>query len=153
MSQGIFGLIDFKGRISDPETLTLSMSSFLRKNGARESGISYVFDKHYILGMKRIPNGQPHQQVHVAKDESLKTFCVMHGEIFNYQNLADTYETDRSLRSDLDLFLHLYKKQGPSFAKKLNGLFSLAILDMKNANFTLLNDRFGMSHQDRLPTF
>jgi len=39
MSQGIFGLIDFNGRISDPETLTLSMSSFLRKNGARESGI------------------------------------------------------------------------------------------------------------------
>jgi asparagine synthase (glutamine-hydrolysing) len=147
MSQGIFGLIDFKGRISEPETLTLSMSSFLRKNGGKESGLSYVFDKHYILGMKRIPNGQSHQQVHVAQDESLKTFCVMHGEIFNYQNLEATYGTDRSLRGDLDLFLHLYKKQGPPFAKKLNGLFSLAILDTQNSQFIILNDRFGMSHQ------
>lgn len=147
MSQGIFGLIDFKGRISDPETLTLSMSSFLRKNGARESGISYVFDEHYILGMKRIPNGQAHQQVHIAQDDNLQTLCVMHGEIFNYQDLADTHGTDRSLRGELDLFLNLYKNYGPSFAKRLNGLFSLCILDMPNACATILNDRFGMSHQ------
>jgi asparagine synthase (glutamine-hydrolysing) len=147
MSQGIFGIIDFQGRINDPETLTLSMSSFLRKNGARESGISYVFDKHYILGMKRIPNGQLYQQTLVAQDENRHTFCAMHGEIFNYQNLADTYGDDRSLRGDLDLSLHLYKKQGPSFAKQLNGLFSLAILDRQNARFIILNDRFGMSHQ------
>jgi len=147
MSQGIFGLIDFTGRINDPEALTLSMSSFLRQTGAGESGISYVFDRHYILGMKRIPNGQPDQQVHVAQDESQKTFCVMHGEIFNSKDLTGKQGTEGSLRGDLDLFLHMYKKYGPSFAKKLNGLFSLAILDMKNANFTLLNDRFGMCHQ------
>ena len=147
MSQGIFGIVDFKGRIKDPEILTSSISSFLRKDGSREAGLSYVFDRHYILGMKRIPNGQPHQQVHLAQDINRHTFCIMHGEIFNYQNLVDTYATNGSLRGDLDLFLYLYKKQGPPFATKLNGLFSLAILDMQNAQFIILNDRFGMAHQ------
>lgn len=147
MSQGIFGLIDFKGRISDPETLTLTMCTFLRKDGMTKGGLSYVFDRHYILGMKRITNGQAHQQVHIAQDENLQTFCVMHGEIYNYQNLADTDGTDRVFQGDLDLFLSLYRALGPSFARKLNGLFSLVVLDLPNSCVTVLNDRFGMSHQ------
>jgi asparagine synthase (glutamine-hydrolysing) len=109
--------------------------------------ISYVFDRHYILGMKRIPNGQTHQQTHIAQDENRRTFCVMHGEIFNYQTLKDNYGSEKELRGDLDLFLHLYKKEGPSFAKRLNGLFSLAVIDMQNNRCIILNDRFGMSHQ------
>ena len=48
---------------------------------------------------------------------------------------------------DLDLILHLYRRYGPQFARKLNGLFSLAILDQSNNSFILLNDRFGMAHQ------
>jgi asparagine synthase (glutamine-hydrolysing) len=147
LSQGIFGIVDFKCKIKEHEILTSSISSFLKIDGSTDSGLSYIFDRHYILGMKRIPNGQPHQQVHLAQDINRHTFCVMHGEIFNYQNLVDTYTTDGSLRGDLDLFLYLYKKQGPPFATKLNGLFSLAILDMQNAKFIILNDRFGMAHQ------
>jgi asparagine synthase (glutamine-hydrolysing) len=33
------------------------------------------------------------------------------------------------------------------FEKKLNGLFSLAILDQRDASFLILNDRFGLAPQ------
>lgn len=186
MSQGIFGIIDFNGRIDEPERLALSASSFLRQARAEDlagSGItpptspyprgdkvglipstlvgegggegrhvngpaiSYVFDRHYILGMKRIPFDASCQRTTVAHDSPRRTFCVMHGEIFNYHDLLDSLGGDADdCRGDLDVILHLYKKRGPSFAKHLNGLFSLALLDRECARCVILNDRFGQAH-------
>ena len=62
MSQGIFGLIDFSGRIDSPNDLTDKMGAFLRKNGGGKGEISYLYDNNYILGMKRTNDGTPYQQ-------------------------------------------------------------------------------------------
>ena len=148
MSQGIFGLIDFNGDIESPNDLISKMGAFLQRDGNDIGKVSYVFDNHYILGMKRTNDGTPYQQQEIVQSGDLEGFGMIHGEIHNYQNLLKDYlPKDTRCQGDLDLILHLYPRYGPQFARKLNGLFSLAILDQSKSSFILLNDRFGMAHQ------
>jgi asparagine synthase (glutamine-hydrolysing) len=148
MSQGIFGLIDFNSDIGSPNDLINKMGAFLRKDRSNRGEISQIFSNHYIFGMKRIGNGTPYQQSEIAQNRGLGALCLIHGEIHNYQNLLKEYlPKDVSCQGDLDLILYLFRRYGPQFARKLNGLFSLAILDQNNNSFILLNDRFGMAHQ------
>ena len=147
MSQGIFGIIDFSRCIDRPEQVARAMGSFLHKNGSRKAKLSYVYDNHYILGMKRISESS-HQQSDIARNDELQALCLIHGEIHNdADSLAESLPNNISFQGDLDLALHLYSLYGPMFARKLNGMFSLAILDQRDNSFILLNDRFGMAHQ------
>jgi len=148
MSQGIFGIIDFKGRIDNPDNLSRTISTFLEKEGSEKGEVSCEWDKHFILGMKRISGPAKFQQTKIAESRELQTLCLIHGEIHNYQRILQEYlPKDIRCEGDLDLISHLYRRYGPHFAQKLNGLFSLAILDKKESSFILLNDRFGMAHQ------
>jgi asparagine synthase (glutamine-hydrolysing) len=145
MSQGIFGVIDFNQRIDDPGQLAAGMGRFLEQGG-RDS-VSYASGDHFLLGMKRVGR-EPEQQVKIAEDSAGRLFCLMHGEFHNFGDLvkAESIEGPEG-QKDLDLLLHLYRKYGPDFAKKLNGLFCIGILDQEKRTFYLLNDRFGMAHQ------
>jgi asparagine synthase (glutamine-hydrolysing) len=147
MSQGIFGIIDFSRPIENPGDLALSMGRFLSKDGPRDAKISYAWDNHYILGMKRICETS-YQQPDIARNDELKALCLIHGEIHNDLNsLTESLPEGIRYQGDLDVALNLYLNQGPLFARKLNGLFSLAILNQRNSSLVLMNDRFGMAHQ------
>ena len=90
MSQGIFGLIDFNGDIESPNDLISKMGAFLQRDGNDIGKVSYVFDNHYILGMKRTNDGTtPYQQQEIAQSGDLEGFGMIHGEIHNYQNLIE----------------------------------------------------------------
>jgi asparagine synthase (glutamine-hydrolysing) len=148
MSQGIFGIIDFISEIESPYLLTPNMGAFLRKNGVNKEEISYICNHHYLFGMKRISNRSPNQQMEIVRNSNLQAVSLIHGEINNYQSLIGEHlPKNVDCQGDLDLAIHLYRRHGPQFAKKLNGLFSLAILDEGDSSFILLNDRFGMAHQ------
>ena len=147
MSQGIFGIIDFSQRIDSPDNLAISMGTFLQKYGSRKAEISYMSNNHYILGMKRICEA-PYQQPYIVQNNDLEGICLIHGEINNYESiLQEGIQDDIPCKGDLDLALCLYRRRGPRFTQKLNGLFSLGILDKRERSFLLLNDRFGMAHQ------
>jgi len=146
MSQGIFGLIDFNGRIDSPDNVVKSMGAFLQEDGGVKEKISYLYDNNYILGMKRICHGGNYQQTQIAQNKGLQ--ALIHGEINNYEDLMRKFlPEDSHCEGDLDLVLRLYRQLGPQFVKKLNGLFSLAILNERDSSFILLNDRFGLAHQ------
>ena len=147
MSQGIFGIIDFSQRIDNPDRLAVTMGKFLQNDGSRKAEISYVSDNHYLLGMKRICEA-PYQQPYIVQNNDLEGICLIHGEINNYESvLQEGIQDDIPCKGDLDLALCLYRRHGPGFAQKLNGLFTLAILDQRDSSFSLLNDRFGMARQ------
>jgi asparagine synthase (glutamine-hydrolysing) len=148
MSQGILGIIDYNNKIKNSNLLASHMSAFLRKDGIVEGGYSYIFNDHYLLGMKRLSYGCPIQQREIAKNDELQTISLIHGEINNYQSLLKEYlPKDTHCHGDLDVSIHLYQRYRSQFAQKLNGLFSLAILDERDSTFFVLNDRFGLAHQ------
>ena len=148
MSQGIFGIIDFNVGIDRPDELVKTMGSSLLKEQNNNGQLSYLANGNYLLAMKRISNGSPIQQEKIAIGNGQQAIGLIHGEINNYQDLLkELLEKGKACRGDLDLAIHLYRLYGPEFAKKLNGLFSLAILDQRDSSLILLNDRFGMAHQ------
>jgi asparagine synthase (glutamine-hydrolysing) len=148
MSQGIFGIIDFNTGIGHPHELFQTMGAFLMKEQVEKGQFSYVANNNYVLGMKRICDDTINQQAEIAQNSELKVLSLIHGEINNYQSLVkECLPKDAACRGDLDLTIRLYRSYGPEFAKKLNGLFSLAILDEHDSSLTILNDRFGLVQQ------
>jgi asparagine synthase (glutamine-hydrolysing) len=148
MPEGIFGIIDFACRIDSLHELVGIASKVFLNEPANNRRISYASNNNYFLAMKRICNGQINQQNEIAIDNGQQAICLIHGEINNYQDLSkELSPEDRNCDGDLDLSIHLYRRYGPQFAKKLNGLFSLAILDQRDSSFFILNDRFGLAHQ------
>ena len=144
--QGIFGIIDFTRTIDNLNELVNNLMPLFLKDRISREQLSYFTNENYLLGMKRICNGSKYQQSEIAQNEELQTTSLIHGEINNYQDLVKEFFHE-SCNGDLDLAIHLYHRYGPQFGKKLNGLFSLAILDRRELAFILLNDRFGMAHQ------
>ena len=98
--------------------------------------------------MKRTLIDSTQQQSEISINKDIQAICSIHGEIHNYIELTKEVppEDDNNI-GDLELILRLYRRYGLDFALKLNGLFSLAILDELNSSFILLNDRFGLAHQ------
>lgn len=148
MSQGIFGIVDFSKATIDSSQLLRTASVFLQRDSADKGQLSYVTNHNYSLGMKRNCNGAPSQQERIAVDNERQAIGLICGEINNCQDLAREYlPEDVRCNGDLDLTIHLYRRYGLEFGKKLNGLFSLAILDQRDSSFVLINDRFGLAHQ------
>lgn len=99
-------------------------------------GIGLTMTRLSIIGIKE--GKQP------KYDVNKNVILVFNGEIFNYKILVDKYFRGEKIFSDTDVILKLYLKFGKNFVSKLNGMFSIAIID-KNLNKLLIyRDRFGI---------
>ena len=146
MSQGIFGVVDFSNAMPDREALCAAMSSYLKTSGSGE--LSFVSGPGHILGMQRAPVDTPIRQTSIGQDIEAGRAALIHGEINNYDELLSAYPAEGHLcRGDLDLILLMYKRSGSSFARSINGLFTIGIMDEREKSFQLMNDRFGLAHQ------
>jgi asparagine synthase (glutamine-hydrolysing) len=88
------------------------------------------------------------RQREIRRDREKGTVAAIHGEIHNYGEIKRSLTPGtQDCGGDVDAVLHLYRRDGRAFAERLNGLFTIAVLDEKKSTFLLLNDRFGMAHQ------
>lgn len=76
-----------------------------------------------------------------------KTVVVMlNGEIYNYIELTCDLKKKGyifSTKSDTEVIAHLYDEYGIDFIDKLNGMFTICLLDTKTNDLYLIRDRFG----------
>jgi asparagine synthase (glutamine-hydrolysing) len=74
-----------------------------------------------------------------------KVTVYVNGEIYNYlelkQEFNDSYEFKTS--SDCEVIPLLYEKYGIDFVNKINGFFSIVIIDELKDKFFLIRDRYG----------
>jgi len=68
---------------------------------------------------------------------------IFNGEIYNYAELNEKFNLSVKTNSDTETLLHLYHKMGPSFLEYLDGMFALAIYDIKKKEIFLARDRAG----------
>ncbi len=72
---------------------------------------------------------------------------VANGEIYNYVELTRELEGEVALatKSDCELPLHLYRREGLDFAKRLRGMYAIAIHDpAEGGRLVLSRDPFGI---------
>jgi asparagine synthase (glutamine-hydrolysing) len=69
------------------------------------------------------------------------------GEVFNFPKLRDKLNSlghEFYGRSDTEVILHLWEEYGERCLPMLNGMFALAVYDMRENVLTLARDRFGV---------
>ncbi|MDQ3701809.1 MAG: asparagine synthase (glutamine-hydrolyzing) [Chloroflexota bacterium] len=74
-------------------------------------------------------------------------WITYNGEVYNFAALRGELQAKgHTFRSDADteVILHLYEEEGPECVKRLNGMFALAIADVRRETLFLARDHFGV---------
>lgn len=77
-------------------------------------------------------------------DASGRYTLVFNGEIYNYQELAQSLAVSFHSSSDTEVLLHLLIHEGTACLAKLNGFFAFAFYDKKTDELLLARDRMGI---------
>ncbi len=141
---GIAGIVNFvEPKIDCAETVR-KMTIALQHRGPDASG--FFNEKNVFIGHRRLSiidladSGQPMDN----EDGSVR--IVFNGEIYNYHELREEMlECGHEFRSsgDTETIVHLYEEYGDECIERLNGMFALAIYDLKKRKIILARDRMG----------
>ena len=107
----------------------------------------YYFDGAVGLGFRRlsiIDLAGGHQPMSDAEE---KVWVVLNGEIYNYRELrAELQSKGHQFRtnSDTEVIIHGYKEWGTEVLSHLNGMFGLAIWDVKKKRLVVARDAMGI---------
>ena len=139
---GIAGVVGVEER--DRAAVMRVMRDALTHRGPDSAGEHC--DPHSALGVRRlrIIDLVTGDQPQCGEDESVWT--VFNGEIYNFHELREelskqghTFRT----RSDTEVIVQLYERDGEAFVEKLDGMFALAVWDSSRRTLVLARDRLG----------
>ncbi len=142
---GICGQFNF--RDSEPvvrRTIEMMASTIVHR-GPDDEG--YYVSGPVGLGFRRlsiIDLGGGHQPMSDG-DESV--WVAFNGEIYNFKELRSELEGHGhvfSTKSDTEVIVHGYKQWGDEVLNRLNGMFGLAIWDVRQRRLVLARDPFGI---------
>ena len=143
---GLAGFCDFNKK-SDKKSLIL-MTEALHHRGPDGGGYSFFEDAyaHLGLGHRRLSildlsshGDQP------MRFENLE--IVYNGEVYNFKDIRTELEKSGyqfTSEGDTEVVLKAYHKWGIQAVEKFNGMFSMAIYDLRLKKLTLIRDRAGI---------
>jgi asparagine synthase (glutamine-hydrolysing) len=142
---GICGQFNFaRNEPVEPETIR-QMAESIRHRGPDDEG--YLFDGPVGLGFRRlsiIDLAGGHQPMSDAEET---VWVILNGEIYNFKELRAELE-NRGHRfrtnSDTEVIIHGYKEWGTEVLNHLNGMFGLAIWDVRKKRLVLARDAMGI---------
>jgi asparagine synthase (glutamine-hydrolysing) len=142
---GICGQFNFGSRRPvEPEAIRKMAESIVHR-GPDDEG--FYFDGTLGLGFRRlsiIDLGGGHQPM---SDREETVWVVFNGEIYNFPELKRELEGHGHVfrtQCDTEVIVHGYKQWGTEVFNHLNGMFGLAIWDVKKKRLVLARDAFGI---------
>jgi asparagine synthase (glutamine-hydrolysing) len=143
---GLAGILDWSKRqdISRVQQDFPGVSADIYRRGPDDSVL--VADEHMTSVHARlsIVGGAAGDQPIVSEDEN--KYALFVGEVYNWQDLAAPLRTRHRFgtRSDGEVLLHGYEEEGLHFFRRVDGMFALAIRDLKHNQLLLARDRLGI---------
>lgn len=139
------GIAGFYHHHKEPERVLRRMLQAIRHRGPEESG-QLVVDKMGIGNTRlSIVDVEGGRQPIANEDNVIHVVC--NGEIYNAPQLRKELQESGHVfrtKSDTETILHLYEDSGTDCFKRLNGMFSVCILDGKKNTIYVARDRFGV---------
>ena len=142
---GITGQFNFIRRDPvDPDTIR-RMTTTIVHRGPDDEG--YFVSDGVALGVRRlsiIDLAGGHQPMSDAEET---VWVGFNGEIYNFKELrAELEQCGHQFRtkSDTEVIIHGYKQWGTDVFNRLNGMFGLAIWDVKNERLVVARDAMGI---------
>jgi asparagine synthase (glutamine-hydrolysing) len=142
---GICGQIKLAGdEPVDAETIRRMAGTIIHR-GPDDEG--YYFDRSLGFGFRRlsiIDLGGGHQPM---SDAQKSVWIVFNGEIYNYKELRAELESHGHIfqtTSDTEVIIYGYKQWGTKVFDHLNGMFGVAIWDVKRERLVVARDSMGI---------
>ncbi|MBT8040437.1 MAG: asparagine synthase (glutamine-hydrolyzing) [Xanthomonadales bacterium] len=146
---GIAGIFGFSGGQEELAERLAVMNRAMVHRGPDESGTLVRSSLRAGLAVRRLSIVDPENGSQPLFNEDRTVAVVCNGEIYNHRDLRRDLEA-RGHRitsgSDCAVLPHLYEEQGVDFLRRLNGMFALAVLDMKRHTLLIARDPVGMKH-------
>src|SRR5215472_10862445 len=145
---GISGVVN----CGDRETL-LRMTVVQAHRGPDDSGVwdRRLPDGSYVgLGSRRLAILDLSADGHMPMPNEDRTVWITYnGEIYNFVELRRELESKGhkfASHTDTEVIIHLYEQEGPDCVRRLNGMFALAICDLRSSDPILFvaRDHFGV---------
>lgn len=141
---GIFGILDIKSDPSELRDKALELSKVLRHRGPDWSGI-WNNDRailcHERLAIVDVDNGA---QPLLSQDG--QQILAVNGEIYNHSQLQAALDPpyDFKTKSDCEVIIPLFQRQGPEFIDALQGMFAFIIYDQTTDEYLIARDHMGI---------
>lgn len=128
--------------------------NYIRHRGPDSHGLTRF--KGGAMGMRRLAIVDVAHGAQPVFSEDGRFCAVFNGEIYNYLDLAaDLRSRGHKLasNSDSEIIPHLYEEYGTAMFALLDGMFSIAVADVRTGSLVLARDRFGKKplYYTRLP--
>ena len=140
---GICGIASLNGP-ADPERLA-RMSATLVHRGPDSEGS--LVDGAAGLAARRLAIIDLETGDQPISNEDGSVHVVQNGELYNYRELrAELERQGHAFRTqgDTEVLVHLYEQHGLDFARRLRGMFAVALWDSHRQRLVLARDRFGI---------
>jgi len=122
------------------------MNSLLSHRGPDDDG--FYEDDLASLGHRRLSiidlSENARQPMH---NEDSTVWMAVNGEIYNFKELRTELEASGHIfhsHGDSEVIIHAYEQFGDNFVLKLNGMFAIAIWDLRQKKLILARDRLGI---------
>jgi asparagine synthase (glutamine-hydrolysing) len=142
---GICGHLNFvRNEPVEPDTIRRMTETMIHR-GPDDEG--YFIGGPIGLGFRRlsiIDLAGGHQPMSDAEET---VWIIFNGEIYNFKELRAELEQRGHVfrtKSDTEVIIHGYKEWGPEVLNHLNGMFGLAIWDVKNHRLVVARDAMGI---------
>lgn len=138
------GICGFTGKQDD--IILRRMGEAIFHRGPDEDG--FYSNEKINLGIRRLSIIDVETGHQPIRNEDKTIWLVFNGEIYNFVELRRDLEkkghrfyTDHS---DSEAMVHLYEEYGDDFVHKLNGMFAIALWDVRKEKLILVRDRMGV---------
>jgi asparagine synthase (glutamine-hydrolysing) len=141
---GVAGKYNFNKELVS-KALIKKMCNSITHRGPDDEG--FYVNENAGIGMRRLSIIDLESGAQPVFNEDKSLAIVFNGEIYNYKELQIKLRSlgHRFLtNSDTEVLIHAYEEYGFDFLQKINGMFAIAILDIKKNEFFIARDRIGI---------
>ena len=133
------------GKPVPPEAVLKRMCDTIVHRGPDDDGIYH--DARVGLGMRRLSIIDLSGGKQPIANEDGTVLTVFNGEIYNFRELRAELEAAGHVfrtHSDTEVIVHGYEEWGDDFVTRLNGMFGIAVYDLRRGRLLLARDHVGI---------